>query len=101
MKVKISSRKRNDLLKRRETKFTVEHEGTGTPSRIGIREQIAAMMKADINCVYIGKMETKTGSTVAAGEANVYDSVEQARHTEPEHIVLRNMPKEEGESEEG
>ena len=101
MKVKISSQKRNDLLKRREVKFTVGHEGAGTPSRIETREQIASMMNADINCVYIGKMETKTGSTVAVGEANVYDSLDQARYTEAEHIVLRNVPKEKGESQEG
>lgn len=99
MKIKISSRKRNDLLKRREITFTVDHEKTGTPSRSEVRERIAAMTNASIDCVYIRKMETKTGFTVAVGEANIYDSAEQARYTEPGHIVLRNMPKEKAESE--
>lgn len=99
MKIKISSRKRNDLLKRREITFTVDHEKTGTPSRIEVREQIAAAMNANIDSVYIRKMETKTGSTVAVGEANIYDSAEQAKYAEPDHIVLRNIPKEKAESE--
>ncbi|MFQ6095303.1 MAG: 30S ribosomal protein S24e [Candidatus Bathyarchaeia archaeon] len=97
MKIEISSQKRNDLLKRREITFTVVHEKTGTPSRLEIRERIAAMMNADIGSVYIIKMETKTGSTVTVGEANVYDSAEQAKYTEPDHIVSRNVPKEKEE----
>lgn len=99
MKIKISSQKRNDLLKRREITFTVDHEKTGTPSRGEVRERIAARMNANIDCAYIRKMETKTGSTIMAGEANVYDSPEQAKYTEPDHILLRNTPKEKAESE--
>jgi len=94
MKIKILSQKRNDLLKRKEITFIVTHEKAGTPRRLEVREQIAAMMNANIDCVYIKKMETKTGTNITVGEANIYDSVEQAKYTEPEHIVLRNTPKE-------
>ena len=35
-------------------------------------------------------MKTRTGTMVAVGEANVYDSVEQAKRMEPKHILARN-----------
>lgn len=99
MKIKISSRRRNELLNRREITFEILHEKGGTPSRLEVREQIVALLGTRIDCVYVKKMETRTGSLVTVGEANVYDSDEQAKYTEPDYIVSRNMPKE--KSQEG
>jgi len=50
--------------------------------------------------VYVKKIETKTGTNITFGEANIYDFVSQAEYVEPEHIILRNRPKTEGESKE-
>lgn len=97
MKIKVLSRRRNDLLKRRELTFEVFHEKGGTPSRLEVREKLAGTLSANADTVYIKKMETKTGSTITLGEANVYDSLEQAEYAEPDHIISRNMPKEERE----
>ncbi len=97
MNIKILSQKRNHLLKRREITFESVHEKGGTPSRFEVREQLAAILNANIDCVYIKKIETKTGSTVTVGEANVYDSVEQAKYAEPDYIISRNEPKEKTE----
>ena len=36
---------------------------------------------------------------IAAGEATAYDSIEQARLIEPEHIILRNSPQKKPEEE--
>lgn len=99
MKTKISSRRRNELLNRREIAFEILHERGGTPSRLEVREQLASMLGANIDCVFIKKMETKTGSGATIGEANIYDSVEQAKYTEPDYIISRNIPKE--KSQEG
>jgi ribosomal protein S24E len=38
-------------------------------------------------------MKTKTGTMVAYGEANVYETVEQAKLVEPDHIINRNAAK--------
>jgi len=100
METKISSRTRNDLLKRRELTFEIVHEKGGTVPRAEVREQLAAVLKANIDCVYIKRMETKTGSRVTVGEANVYDSIEEAKYTEPDHIVSRNMPRQESQESE-
>jgi len=37
---------------------------------------------------------TKTGTQVANGIANVYDSIEQAKLVEPEYIIKRHSPPE-------
>jgi ribosomal protein S24E len=45
-------------------------------------------------------VETKTGTMLAVGEANLYDSPEQVKLVEPEHIITRNIPPEKPTEEE-
>ena len=100
VKLKIIDQKRNDLLKRLEVRFQINHEGDGTPTRMQVRQSLSSALDVDEEKVYIKKFETKTGTNIAFGEANIYDSVAQAEFVEPEHIILRNRPKKEEESEE-
>jgi len=101
MNVKITSEEYNPLLKRKEVAFEVEHRETGgTPSRFEVRKRLAALLKIDPELVYVKKMETKTGTMIAVGEANAYDSIEQAKLIEPEHIIARNTPQEKQEKPE-
>ncbi|MFB0523133.1 MAG: 30S ribosomal protein S24e [Candidatus Bathyarchaeia archaeon] len=92
MKIKVINERRNELLKRNEVTFQVDHEGSGTPSRIEVRQKLAGVLRADEERVYVKKFETRTGSMIAVGEASVYDSVDQAKYVEPEHITVRNAP---------
>lgn len=95
MKITITSKERNPLLKRREVVFEVDHKDTGsTPPRLEVRKELAALLKADPECVYVKRMVTKTGLMVAVGEANAYDRVEDAKLVEPKYIVARNQPPE-------
>jgi len=100
MKTKITSQKQNPLLERTEISFEVEHrEAGGTPSRLGVRKELASKLKRDVELVYVKRMETRTGTLTAVGEATAYDSVEQAKLVEPEHIVARNTTQKEPEKE--
>jgi small subunit ribosomal protein S24e len=100
MDIKIISDKKNPLLKRREVQFQVEHTQTGsTPPRLEVRKAVASALKTDIDLVAIKKFETKTGTHVAIGIANVYDSVEQVKLIEPEYIIKRNVPAEKPKEE--
>jgi len=99
LKTKILSRRRNELLNRGEISFEILHEKGGTPTRLEVRKQLASMLSVNIDCVIIKKIETKRGSTATIGEANIYDSVEQVKYTEPSYIISRNIPKE--KSQEG
>jgi small subunit ribosomal protein S24e len=95
MEVKVTSEKKNPMLKRKEISFQVEHAETGsTPSRVEIRRAIASTTKTNEKVVFVKKFETKTGTLTAFGTANIYDSVEQAKLIEPEYIIKRNIPAE-------
>lgn len=102
MEIKITQQQYNPLLKRKEIAFRVEHTQTkGTPSRLEIRQKLAEALKASMESVYVRRVQTKTGTMTATGEAYVYDMVGQAKIVEPHYIVIRNVPKEktEGKSE--
>ena len=102
MKVKIVSKKNNPLLDRKEIVFEVEHADTrGTPPRFEVRKELASKLKTKLDLVYIRKVETRTGTMIAVGEANAYDSTEQAKLLEPKHIVARNASPEKAEKKEG
>lgn len=93
MKITITSRENNPLLKRREIAFEVNHEKTGgTPTRFEVRKELAAMLKIDVDRVCVKKIMTKTGTRTAVGLANAYDSSEQARIVEAKHLLARNAP---------
>jgi len=101
MEVKITEEQQNILLKRKELQFEVEHSQTkGTPSRLEIRNKLAEMLKTKPELVYVKRVETKTGTMKATGEANAYESIEQAKLLEPKYIVTRNMPPEKKEKAE-
>jgi small subunit ribosomal protein S24e len=91
MEIKIISKKENPLLKRKAISFQIEHVQTKTPSRTEVRKAVAKILKTDMGLVYVKKFETKTGTSMAVGIANVYDSVEQAKFVEPEYIIKRNV----------
>jgi len=100
VEVKIISKKENPLLKRREIRFQVEHDQTGsTPPRLEIRKAVANALELDANLVFVKKLETKTGMQTAIGAANIYDSIEQAKLIEPEYIIKRNVPPEKPKEE--
>jgi small subunit ribosomal protein S24e len=98
MEIKITNQQQNPLLKRKEIKFEVEHTQTkGTPQRIEVRNQLAEMLKTKPELVYIKRVQTKTGTRKATGEANAYETLEQANKIEQKHIIARTAPKEKKE----
>jgi len=98
MEVKIIQQQYNPLLKRKELAFLIKHEQTkGTPSRLEVRQKLAEQLKTNLELVYVKRIETKTGTMTAKGEANAYDTVDQAKLVEHQYIIERNVPKEKKE----
>ena len=94
MKLRIVSRKQNPLLKRDEVIFEVDHSEEGeTSSRSEIRRKLADVLKTKLELTFVEKAETKTGTMIANGEANVYKTADQAHLIEREHIIQRNQLK--------
>ena len=100
MKIKILSQKYNPLLKRKEVVFEADHSQEGqTAPRLELRKNLANMLKVKLDLVFVEKVETKTGTTTAVGEANTYETPEQAKLVEREHIITRNIPPEKAKEE--
>jgi small subunit ribosomal protein S24e len=100
MEIKIIQQQQNILLKRKEIAFEIDHTQTkGTPSRIEIRNRLADLLKTKPELVYVKLVETKTGTMKANGQANAYETVEQAKRVEPKYIIARNTPAAEKKTE--
>ena len=100
MKIKIVSEKDNPLLRRKEIFFEIRHDERGsTPPRLEVRKAVADATKAKLDLVFIKEIETKTGTHIAVGLANVYGSLDQAKLVEPEYIIERNTPPKEAKEE--
>lgn len=101
MKINVTAQRYNPLLKRKEVSFEIGHEDTkGTPSRLEVRKALAENLKENVDLVYVRKMQTRTGTMQAKGEARIYDTVEQAKLVEAQHIIERNVPSEKKPKEE-
>ncbi|MGD2142661.1 MAG: 30S ribosomal protein S24e [Candidatus Bathyarchaeota archaeon] len=90
--MELTSTRDNPLLGRREVHFEIREPST--PRRSKVRREIAVQMKAELNQVYIKKLETKTGTQTTVGLAHVYNEPGKALEIEPEHIIERNKAKE-------
>jgi small subunit ribosomal protein S24e len=100
MEVKIVSAKENPLLKRKEVNFRVEHGPKGkTPPRLEVKKALAVELKISEELVFVEKMQTMTGTNIAVGVANAYETAEQAKLVEPEYIIKRNSPPEKPKEE--
>ena len=101
MEIKITKEQQNHLLKRKEITFEIDHSQTGgTPQRLEVRNKLAEVLKTKPELVYVKRVETKTGTMKATGEANAYESIEQAKLIEPKYIITRNIPQEKKEKTE-
>jgi small subunit ribosomal protein S24e len=103
MKIDITQKRENPLLKRTEVYFTVAHDGESTPGRNAVAEEIAKMMKSKRNCVVIDRIESVYGRGKSTGYAKVYASMDAALEFDREHLLKRNgieAPKAEKPAEE-
>ena len=100
MQIKIESTKDNPLLKRKEVVFTIfSGPKEKTPQRLEVKKALAIEMKIGDEVVFVKRMHTKTGTSITQGDANVYQSVAQARIVEPDYIRKRNSPPEKPKEE--
>jgi small subunit ribosomal protein S24e len=101
MEIKILSEDKNAVLKRREVQFEVDHSQTGSaPPRLEVKKALADALKLSSDLVFVKQIKTKTGTSIAVGVANIYESIEQAKFVEPDYILKRNMPPEEPKEKE-
>ena len=89
MDIDIIDEDENPMLHRTDVKFEMIHE-EATPSRLSVRDSLAAKLNKDAEEVVIRSLDTKYGMRKTVGHAKVYESPEHAQDVEQDHMLERN-----------
>jgi small subunit ribosomal protein S24e len=89
MEIEILGQDDNPLLHRTEVEFEITHEDA-TPSRLSVRDSLAAKLDKDSEEVVVHELGTKFGMRTTVGRAKVYDSPEEAAEVEQDYMLDRN-----------
>jgi small subunit ribosomal protein S24e len=89
MEIDVISEDENPMLHRTDVRFEVVHE-EATPSRLSVRDSLAAKLNKDSGEVVVHELDTKFGMRKTIGYAKVYDSPEFAKDVEQEYMLERN-----------
>ncbi|SDG01169.1 30S ribosomal protein S24e [Halorientalis regularis] len=99
MDIDIIEETENPMLHRTDVRFEMVHEDA-TPSRLSVRDSLAAKLNKDAEEVVVHELDTKYGMRKTVGYAKVYDSPEFAADVEQDHMLERNKIMADGEAEE-
>ncbi len=97
MEIEITSEENNDLLNRKDVRFSVVHDEE-TPARLAVRDSLAAKLDRSSDEVIVHKLDTKFGMNETLGRAKVYESPETAKEVEQEYMLERNKIENDGEA---
>ncbi|WP_336021675.1 30S ribosomal protein S24e [Halobellus salinisoli] len=89
MEIDIISEDGNPMLHRSDVRFEIVHD-EATPSRLSVRDSLAAKLNKDSDEVVVHKLDTKFGMRKTVGYAKVYDSPELASDIEQDYMLDRN-----------
>jgi len=100
MDIDIIAEDENPMLHRTDVRFEMTHD-EATPSRLSVRDSLAAKLNKDAEEVVVHELDTKFGMRKTVGYAKVYEDSEYARDVEQDHMLDRNkITAEDGEAEE-
>ncbi len=96
MDIDILDEEENSLLHRTDVTFEVVHDDA-SPSRLSVRDSLAAKLDQDADQVVVHELDTKFGMRKTIGYAKVYDTAEDAAEIEEAYMLDRNKIGEEHE----
>ena len=89
MDVEIIDEEDNPMLHRTDVRFRLTHD-EATPSRLSVRDSLAAKVNKDAGEVVVHELDTKYGMRRTVGYAKVYDDGDAAASVEQRHMLERN-----------
>lgn len=98
MDIDVISEEENPMLHRTDVRFSIVHE-EATPSRLSVRDSLAAKLNKDSDEVVVHKLDTKYGMRKTIGYAKVYESPDHAADVEQEYMLERNKILGDGEAD--
>jgi len=97
MELQIIKDKNEPLLKRRAVSMKINNKGT--PSRIDVKNKLAAMANSKPELIVIEHLDPAFGKMELTGIASIYENEERLKQMAHKHLVLRDAPKsKEGEA---
>ena len=99
MELDIIDEDENPMLHRTDVRFQMTHE-EATPSRLSVRDSLAAKLNKDAGEVVIRKLDTKYGMRKTVGYAKVYEDADHAKKVEQGHALERNKIEADGDDPE-
>lgn len=90
MDIDILDREENPMLHRTDVRFQIVHEDA-SPSRLSVRDSLAAALNKDSDEVVVHKLDTKYGMRKTVGFAKVYETPGHATDVEQEYMLERNL----------
>ncbi|WP_299335654.1 30S ribosomal protein S24e [Haloplanus sp.] len=99
MEIDIIEEDESPMLHRTDVRFQTTHD-EATPSRLSVRDSLAAKLNKDSAEVVVHELDTKFGMRKTIGYAKVYESPDHARDVEQDHMLKRNKITEDTDPEE-
>ncbi|WP_247010193.1 30S ribosomal protein S24e [Halorientalis litorea] len=99
MDIDIVEEAENPMLHRTDVRFEMVHEDA-TPSRLSVRDSLAAKLNKEAEEVVVHELDTKFGMRKTVGYAKVYETPEHAQDVEQDHMLERNKITADGEEAE-
>ena len=99
MDIEVLDEEANPMLHRTDVRFALTHDAE-TPSRLSVRDSLAARLNKNAGEVVIRELDTKFGMAKTMGYAKVYQSSADARDVEHTHMLDRNKIGDDGENSE-
>jgi len=96
MDIDIIEEADNPMLHRTDVRFRVAHD-EATPSRLSVRDSLAATLNKDAEEVVVRELDTKFGMRETIGYAKVYERPADAQAVEQAHMLERNKIAADGE----
>ncbi len=90
MELKIISQKENPLLNRLEVEVEITHPKEPTPTRQVVLLEVAKMLNKPVNLGVVKTIRTSFGSNISKARINFYNTEEDLKKTEPEHIIKKS-----------
>ena len=97
MDVEIIDEEENPMLHRTDVRFQLTHD-EATPSRLSVRDSLAAKVNKDAGEVVVHELDTKYGMRKTVGYAKVYDDADAATSVEQRHMLERNKITDDGDA---
>ena len=94
MEIEIIEEKENKIFNRKEIKFYVDYDGEATPKALDIKAKLVALLNSNKDLLVVDNVQPHYGEPRALGYAKIYETVDDLKYIETEHVIAKNAESE-------